>query len=64
MSDELRVTDYNYNNSDYLIKRKLIVADGNYQPTYNIGSRMAVVECDFAEGYQNNVRTLCCPVVR
>jgi hypothetical protein len=64
MSDELRVTDYNYNNSDYLIKRKLIVADGNYQPTYNIGSRMAIVECDFAEGYQNVIRTLCCPVVR
>lgn len=64
MADELRVTDYNHNNSDYFIKRKLVVRDGAYNPQYNIGTRMSWVECDFKDGYQNNVRTLCCPVRR
>jgi hypothetical protein len=63
MSDELRITDYNWNNSDYNIKRKLIVRDGGYAPDYKIGSRLSTVSVDFKEGYQNVSRSLCCGTV-
>lgn len=63
MSDELRVTDYNWNNSDYNIRRKLIVRAGGYEPKYKIGSRLSTVEVDFKEGYQNVSRSLCCGTV-
>jgi hypothetical protein len=60
MSDELRVTDYNWNNSDYNIKRKLVVREGGYKPKYKIGSRLSTAEVVFKEGYQNVSRSLCC----
>lgn len=60
MSDILRVTDYNWNNSDYNIKRKIIVREGGYSPKYKIGSRLSTVEVVFKEGYQNVSRSLCC----
>lgn len=63
MSDELRVTDYNWNNSDYLINRKLIVREGGYKPEYKIGTRLSKVEVTFKEGYQNVSRSLCCGTV-
>jgi type I restriction-modification system DNA methylase subunit len=63
MSDELRITDYNWNNSDYLINRKLIVREGGYKPNYKIGSRLSWVKVEFKEGYQNVSRSLCCGTV-
>lgn len=63
MSDELRITDYNWNNSDYNINRKLIVRDGGYNPNYKIGSRLSTVTVKFKEGYQNVSRSLCCGTV-
>lgn len=59
-ADDLRVTDYNWNNSDYLIRIKRIVRDGGYAPKYKIGSRLSWVEVNFKEGFQNVSRSLCC----
>lgn len=63
MADELRITDYNWNNSDYLIKYKLVVRDGGYAPNYKIGSRLSWVKVTFKEGWQNVSRSLCCGAV-
>lgn len=60
MADQLRVTDYNWNNSDYLIKLKLIVREGGMKPDYKIGKRNFVCKYTFKEGYQNVSRSLCC----
>jgi len=60
MSEELKVSDYNWNNSDYNLNRKLIVREGGYAPEYKIGSRLSIVKVTFMEGYQNVSRSLCC----
>ena len=59
MADELRITDYNWNNSDYTIVRKLIVREGGYSPAYKRGSRLTSAKVIFKEGYQNVSRSLC-----
>lgn len=60
MADELRVTDYNWNNSDYLIKMKLIVREGGVKPDYKRSKRNYFAKYVFMEGYQDVSRSLCC----
>lgn len=61
--DDIRVTDYNWNNSDYNINRKLIVREGGWKPEYKIGSRLHKATVEFKEGYQNVSRSGCCGAV-
>lgn len=60
MADLLRVSDYNFNNSDYNIRQKLVVKDGGYEPVYNKGNRQAAVTVDFKEGVQGVIKTSSC----
>lgn len=60
MADELYVTDYNWNNSDYEIDKRRVVCDGGYAPEYNINTRYSNVKVVFKEGFQNVIRERCC----
>lgn len=60
MADELLVSDYNWNNSDYEVKQKRVVCEGSYEPEYNYG-RLSHVKVIFAEGFKNVIRDKCCP---
>lgn len=60
MADELYVTDYNWNNSDYDIKKKRVICDGAYEPEYHRDTRYSWVKVQFKEGFQNVVRDKCC----
>lgn len=60
MADQLYVSDYNWNNSDYEIDKKRVVCDGEYAPEYNINTRYSNVKVRFKEGYQNVIRDKCC----
>lgn len=60
MADELYVTDYNWNNSDYEIDKKRVTCDGSYEPEYNINTRYSNVKVAFKEGFQNVIRDKCC----
>lgn len=64
MADELRVSDYNLNNSDYSIKRLLVVKDGGYEPEYidNKGQRRSKVKMRFKRGVQGVIKSNCCTV--
>ena len=61
MANELRVSDYNLNNSDYNIKRMLIVKAGAYDPTYYDKEfvRLSNVEVQFRKGVQSTIRSNC-----
>jgi len=63
MADQLYVTDYNWNNSDYEIKKKGVVPDGSYEPEYNENTRYSNVKVQFKEAFQNVIRDKCCNVV-
>lgn len=63
MADQLYVTDYNWNNSDYEIDKKRVVCDGSYEPQYNINTRYSNVKVQFKEGFQNVIRDRCCSTV-
>ena len=60
MADKLLVSDYNYNNPDYQIKRKGVVCDGGYEPEWKQNSRRAKVKVAFKEDQQNLIRRRCC----
>lgn len=60
MADELYVSDYNKNNSDYNIKRKPIVKSGGYEPTYYLHSRLLNVKTKFKEGIQGVIKSTSC----
>lgn len=60
MADFLYVSDYNVNNPDYNIKKKLIVKAGSYEPVPYKGTRLMNVTVDFKEGYQSVIKTSSC----
>jgi|GEM_PF-5982857 len=64
MADTLLVSDYNYNNPDYSIKRKGIICDGGYEPQWQQFSRWAKVRVTFKENQQNLIRRRCCDMKR
>src|SRR3990167_2253712 len=63
MADQIWVTDYNWNNSDYNIKKKRVTCDGSYEPQYNENTRYSNVKVQFKEGFQNVIRYRCCNVI-
>ncbi|MFI5404919.1 MAG: hypothetical protein ACHQ1D_00250 [Nitrososphaerales archaeon] len=63
MADELYVSDYNWNNSDYEIKNKRVVCDGAYAPEYDRHTRYSKATVVFKEGFQNVIRDKCCTVI-
>lgn len=60
MADSLFVSDYNYNNSDYEIRRKSIVKAAGYEPTYFSNNRLMVVKTEFKEGIQSVIKSTSC----
>lgn len=60
MADTLLVSDYNYNNPDYSIKRKGVICDSGYDPDWKQYSRLAKVRVEFKENQQNLIRRRCC----
>lgn len=61
-ADELFVTDYNWANSDYDIKKKQVICDGAYEPEYNINTRFSNVRVQLKEYCQNVIRDTCCDI--
>lgn len=59
-ADQLYVTDYNWNNSDYEIDKKRVTCDGSYEPEYHEDTRYSFVKVQFKEGFQNVIRDRCC----
>lgn len=62
MADDMWVSDYNKNNSDYNIKRKQIVKAAGYEPEYSIGTRLSWVKTEFKEGIQSVIKSTSCQV--
>ncbi len=60
MADDLLVSDYNMNNSDYNIKLYSVQGDSSYSPEYKGFPRETQVKCDFKPRTQNLKRTRCC----
>lgn len=61
MADQLFVSDYNINNSDYNFKHFWIVAEGDYAPKYVGATRYPkVMDVKFTEGQQFVFRDRCC----
>jgi hypothetical protein len=65
MSDQLLVSDYNINNSDYTIKQMFVRLDGAYKPKYNDKNwnNHQSVEAEFHLGYRGYVSSTCCTTV-
>lgn len=71
MADTILVSDYNYNNSDYNIKRKGIRPAGGYEPKYldkkfftadnRWKQRRSDVNVEFRESVESVIKSLCCP---
>ena len=63
---DLRVSDYNINNSDYRIKRVLFVKDSNWEPEWldEKWVRKGKVIAFFKRGVQNIIATICCDTAR
>ena len=61
MADQILVSDYNINNTDYDIKRFPVIRDSGYEPTYFVasGKRIAGVKVDFKRAVQNVIKTNC-----
>lgn len=61
MANEIRVSDYNLFNSDYNIKRLLVVKAGNYVPEYfdKNGARVSKVAVPFRRGVQSSIKVNC-----
>lgn len=64
MADYTYVSDYNWNNSDYEIRRKSIVKSAGYEPTYYKGNRLMTVKTEFKEGIQGVIKSSSCPPVQ
>jgi len=60
MADTILVSDYNYNNPDYGLKRKGVICDSGYEPVWVQNSRKARVKVSFKENQQNLIRKRCC----
>lgn len=65
MADQLRVSDYNINNSDWEIKRKIVIKDGGFEPEWRDKNwfRRGKVEMDFKEGVQSVIKSSCCETI-
>lgn len=71
MADNILVSDYNINNSDYFIKQKGIRLQGAYEPTYFDNKnfqpdkrhlqRTSDCKADFREDVESVIKSLCCP---
>lgn len=71
MADNILVSDYNQNNSDYFIKQKGVRLQGNYEPTYFDAKtfqpdkrhlqRTQECKADFREDTESVIKSLCCP---
>lgn len=61
MADELMISDYNINNSDYNFKRFKVVGASGYEPTYfnDKGRRIAGVKVTFKRAVQSVIKTNC-----
>jgi len=66
MADELRVSDYNIHNSDFNLKRMVVVKDGSFEPEYldNKGQRLSKVKVFFKRGVQSIIKSICCEVIK
>lgn len=64
MADVLRVSDYNYSNSDWNISQLRVKPNGNYAPEYYNKNRVRLskVTVDFKAGVQNIIKSLCCKI--
>lgn len=62
MADSLWVSDYNKNNADYNIKKKMIVKSAGYEPEYPKGSRLSWVKTEFKEGIQSVIKSSSCEI--
>lgn len=62
-ADQLLVSDYNLNNSDYNLKKYCVQADGSYNPEYFGRTRYTKVKTDFKAATQYIIRTRCCDTV-
>lgn len=70
MSDTLVVSDYNFNNSDYFIKRKGVKKSGGYDPIYldtknfdalnRVRQRTSKVSVEFREDVESVIKNVCC----
>lgn len=60
MADQLLVSDYNWNNSDYEIDQRRVVCEGSYEPQYDVNTRYSLVKAVYAEGFKNVIRDKCC----
>lgn len=61
LSDDLYVSDYNWNNADYDLRRKGIVKASGYEPIYPKRSRLATVKTEFKERIQGAIKSSSCP---
>lgn len=71
MADNILVSDYNINNSDYFIKQKGVRLQGAYEPTYFDNKnfqpdkrhlqRTSECKADFRENVESVIKSLCCP---
>ena len=70
MADTTLISDYNYNNSDYDIKRKGVLNAGSYKPTYldnknfdyktRYKQRTSKVTVEFRENVESIIKNVCC----
>jgi len=63
MADSMWVSDYNKNNADYNLKRKMIVKSAGYEPVYPKGSRLSWVKTEFKEGIQGVIKSSACETI-
>jgi hypothetical protein len=64
MADQAAVSDYNWSNPDYSIRRLRIRKNGGYKPERAAGVRESDVVIEFKAGIQNIIASLCCPTKR
>lgn len=62
MGGETRVSDYNINNSDYELKRVVMVKAGSYAPVNHdtLWRRISRVDVKFKRGVQSIIHSTCC----
>jgi len=62
MSNEIYLTDYNYNNPDLNLKQKAVIANEAPTPTYynEQSNRLVSVEFTFKDRYETGIKSNCC----
>lgn len=61
MADDLYVSDYNWNNADYNLRKKGIRKAAGYEPVYPKHSRLATVTTEFKDRIQQVIKSSSCP---